>query len=109
MWPTALWPGSEAMTFGLAEVVADEAEAAVDVEAVAVVGDDAGGFLAAMLERVKAEGGDGRGVGDAPDAEDAALLVQLVVIDVDESGGCHLKLLLAAVGGAERPAHRIGL
>ena len=37
-------------------------------------------FLAAMLQRVQAERGDGRGVGHVPDAEYAALLVQLVVL-----------------------------
>ncbi len=65
---------------GVAEIVADQAEAALLVEAVAVIADDAGGFLAAVLQRVQAERGDGRGVDDVPDAEDAALLVQLVVV-----------------------------
>ena len=64
---------------GLVEVVADEAEAALGMELPAVVGDDAGGFLAAMLERVQAERGDGGGIGVAEDAEDAALLAQPVV------------------------------
>ena len=49
------------------------------------VGDDAGGLLAAVLQRVQAEGDEGRRVLDADDAEDAALLVQLVVVE----GGCH--------------------
>ena len=43
---------------------------------VAVEAGDAGGFLPAMLQRVQAERGDGGGVGDVPDAEDAAFLVQ---------------------------------
>ena len=42
------------------------------MEALAVEGDDAGGFLAAMLERVQAERGDRGRVGMAEDAEDAA-------------------------------------
>ena len=50
------------------------------VEAAAIVGDDAGGLLPAMLQGVEAERGHGRGVADPPHAEDAALLVHLVVI-----------------------------
>ena len=50
------------------------------VELRAVEGDDAGRLLAAMLERVQAEGGQGGGVRMAEDAEDAALLVELVVV-----------------------------
>ena len=49
------------------------------------VGDDAGGLLAAVLQRVQAEGDEGRRVLDADDAEDAALLAQLVVVE----GGWH--------------------
>ena len=56
------------------EGVADQAEAAFGMEALAVEGDDAGGFLAAMLERVQAERGDGGGVGMAENAEHAAFL-----------------------------------
>ena len=47
------------------EVIADEAEPALGMEAAAVVGDDAGGFLAAMLEGVQAERRDGGGFGMA--------------------------------------------
>ena len=56
------------------EGVADQAEAALGVEAAAVEGDDAGGFLAAMLEGVQSERGDGGGLGVAEDAEHAAFL-----------------------------------
>ena len=49
------------------------------MEVLAVEGDDAGGFLAAVLQRVQAERGDGGGVGHVPDAEHAAFLVELVV------------------------------
>ena len=63
------------------EVVADEAHAALGVEALAVEGDDAGGLLAAVLERVQAERGDGGGVGMAEDAEHAALLAQPVGVE----------------------------
>ena len=50
------------------------------MEVAAVEADDAGGFLAAMLQRVQAECGAGRSIGDVPDAENAAFLVQLVVL-----------------------------
>ena len=60
----------------LGEGVADEAEPALGMETLPVEGDDAGGFLAAMLERVQAERGDGGGVGMAEDAEHPAFLAQ---------------------------------
>jgi hypothetical protein len=53
--------------------VADQADMALDCgTAAAVIGDDAGGFLAAMLEGVQAERGDSGGLGMAKDAEHAA-------------------------------------
>ncbi|MEY9414719.1 hypothetical protein ABIF69_001161 [Bradyrhizobium japonicum] len=64
------------------EGVADEAEAAFRVKAAAVVGDDAGGLLAAMLEGVETERGDGGGVRVAIDAEDAAFLAERVALQV---------------------------
>ena len=69
------------------EVVADEAHAALGMEALAVEGDDAGRFLAAMLQRVQAERRDGGGVGMAEDAEHAALLAQPVVVEIDALAG----------------------
>ncbi len=48
----------------------------------AVEGDDAGGFLASMLERMQAERGDGGGIGMAENAEHAAFLAQAVAIHV---------------------------
>ncbi len=68
------------------ERIADEAELAFEVEDMAVVGDDAGRFLAAMLEGVQAEGRDGGGIGMAEDAEDAAFLVQGVPVAVEVRG-----------------------
>lgn len=56
------------------EGVADETEAAFGVEAIAIVGNDAGSFLAAVLKSVETEGGNGGGVGMAVDAEYAAFL-----------------------------------
>ena len=71
------------------EGVADQAEAALGVKALAVEGDDAGGFLAAVLQRVQAERGDGGGIGMAEDAEHAAFLAQPVVVGVAEGGFRH--------------------
>ena len=66
----------------IGEAVADIAEAARGVETLdGVVADDAGGFLPAVLQRVQAEGHETRSVGDAVDAEHAALFVQTVVIE----------------------------
>src|SRR3981189_2621698 len=75
LWPTAIFPLLQSIMMGWAlrmalspagefrECAGDEdffdlAHGAVDVEVVAVAGDDAGGFLAAMLERVEAEVGE---------------------------------------------------
>ena len=52
----------------------------------AVEADDAGGFLAAMLERMQAERGQRRGIGMIEDAEDAALLVQPVLFEPVQVG-----------------------
>ena len=64
------------------EGVADEAEPALGVEPAAVEGDDAGGLLAAMLQGVQSERGDGGGVGMAEDAEHAAFLAQRVAFQI---------------------------
>ena len=67
---------------GGGEAVADVAEAAGRGEALGgAVGDDAGGLLAAMLQRMQAEGDEARRVLHADHAEDAALLAQLVVVE----------------------------
>src|SRR5262249_32939901 len=62
------------------EALAHEAHAALGVEALAIIGDDAGGFLAAMLQGVQSERRDRRGIGVAEHAEYAALLTQPVII-----------------------------
>ena len=87
----------------LAEDVADQARGAVIVEMVAVVGDDAGGFLAAMLQRVKAERGVGSGVGRAVDAEQRTFLMKLVEL-VD--GGFEGRLGVTTAGLYVGPAVR---
>ena len=68
----------------LAEVVADQAHVALGAEtaliaSVVVVGDDAAGFLSAMLEGVEAEGGEDGGVVAAEDAEHAALVAHAIL------------------------------
>ena len=53
-------------------MIADQAHAAFGVKAFAVKGDDAGGFLAAMLKGVEAECGERCRIGVAINAEDTA-------------------------------------
>jgi hypothetical protein len=63
------------------EDVRDEPHLAVDVEALAVGGDDPGRLLAAVLERVEPEVGVVRGVlelAEGPDPEDSTLFLLLV-------------------------------
>src|SRR5690606_5939009 len=64
----------------LGERVADEAHVPLGMEALTVERDDAAGLLAAMLQGVQTEDGEGRGILMAEDAEDAALLAELVVV-----------------------------
>ena len=85
------------------EVVADQAEPALGVEALAVEGDDAGRLLAAVLERVQAQRGDGSGVGMVEDAEDAALLAQPVAFGVEGSMGASIRLIAASCGVDQLP------
>ena len=65
---------------GLAEDVADVAHVLVAVELLAVVGDDARRLLPAMLQGVQSQGGQAGRVRVPEDAEDAALLVELIVL-----------------------------
>jgi hypothetical protein len=59
------------------------------VEAGTVEAGDAGGLLPAMLQGMQPECRDSRGVGHVPDAENATLLVQGVVIHIP-AANCHL-------------------
>ena len=79
------------------ERVADEAEPALGMKALAVVADDAGRFLAAMLERMQAERRDRGGVGMPVDAENAALFAQPVGVEVEVQTGPQIAVH-AAVG-----------
>src|SRR5256885_4387658 len=58
----------------------DFAHGAVGVEFVAVAGDNAGGFLAAMLESVETEIDELRRFGMAEDSDDAAVVVEAVIL-----------------------------
>src|SRR5262245_7938580 len=75
------------------EALAHEAHAALGMEALAIVGNDAGGFLAAMLERVQPERRDRCSVWVTEHAKDATLLTQSVVVEA------------VCVGSFDRVAH----
>ena len=83
------------------EGVADEAEPPFAVKPGAVEGDDAGGLLAAMLQGVQPERGDGGGFGMAENAEHAAFLAQRVAVEVwrpDGSGRGRVRLAGSSEG-----------
>ena len=61
-----------------AEIVADQTGAAMRAELVAVIGDDAGRLLAAMLQRVQPERGQRRRVLMPVDPENTAFLVETI-------------------------------
>ncbi len=68
----AVVPGRRSITSRRAKVSPTRPRRRSEWKRLPSKGDDAGGFLAAMLERVQAERGDGGGVGMAEDAEHAA-------------------------------------
>ena len=47
----------------------------------AVIGNNSGGFLAAVLERMQAQGGQRRSIGMAENTKDTAFFLQFVVIE----------------------------
>jgi hypothetical protein len=63
-----------------AENVADQTGMPLGYEMTFVEGDDAGGFLPAMLKRMKTKHCERAGVGVAENAEHSALFVQLVAV-----------------------------
>ena len=69
--------------------IADQAEAAFRMKTPAVEGDDAGGFLAAVLQGVQPERGDGGRVGMAENPEHPAFFAQPVTIKIEEGGFFH--------------------
>ena len=70
----------------VAEILAHLSGRVMAVEPVAVEGNDAGGLLPPMLQRMQAERRKRGGVGVVPDAEDAAFLAQPVVVLVHRNG-----------------------
>jgi hypothetical protein len=71
---------------GVGVVIADEAHAPLGMESPSIEGDDAGCFLAAVLERMKAECRQRRCVGMAKDAENAAFLMKFITEQVIDLG-----------------------
>ena len=56
------------------------------MEAFPIEADDAGRFLATMLQRVEAQGRDRGGVRVSVNAEDPALLVEAILVQIDVIG-----------------------
>ena len=71
------------------EGVADQTEATFGMEAITVERDDAGGLLAAVLERMQAERRNCRGVGMAENAEYSAFLAEPVRVKIGKIGFGH--------------------
>ena len=67
-------PGEAAHDLFVGVDITDQAEIPVGVELLAVIDDDASRLLAPVLQGMQPEGGVGRRVGIAVDAEDPALL-----------------------------------
>ena len=76
-------PGQALDHLAAGEVVTDEPQPPLGMKSPAIERDDAGGLLAAVLERVQAEGGDRRRVRMSEYAEDAALFTQPVAVEVE--------------------------
>ncbi len=84
----------QAVDYGLfVEVVAHQAKAALGVKLAAVEGHDAGRFLPPVLQGVQPKSCKGCGVGVIEDAENAALLMQLIAAQVQNPGlqGAHAR------------------
>ena len=86
---------------GVREVIADQTEPTLGVEAHAVEGDDARRFLSAVLQRVEPERGDRRRVGVAKNAKDAAFFSETILVGIeDRRRGVRRSHGLAGVGAA---------
>jgi len=77
---TAIVFGALAVWFLVAVIL--QAKPAFAVKPGSIERDDAGGFLAAVLQSMQAERGDGGGFGVAEDAEHAAFLAQRIAFEV---------------------------
>ncbi len=64
-------------------MIADKTEATFRVEPLAVEGDDARRLLTAMLQGMKPERGDRRGVWMTENAEDTAFFAQTIGIEIE--------------------------
>src|SRR5690242_2071003 len=64
-----------------AEIVADVPQPAMRVELLAIIGNDAGGLLATMLQRVQTERHQSRRVRMAKDSEHAALFMKVIRVE----------------------------
>ena len=76
---------------GAGEGIADETLAPLRMKALAVEGDDAGRLLSAVLQGVQAKCDDRRRLGVAEDPEDAAFLVQAVLVEIDAGIGVRVR------------------
>ena len=70
------------------KIAGDVAHRTMGVKLGAIEADDPGGFLAAMLERVKAERNEARGALGAPNAKHAALFMQRVAVGFGKGQSC---------------------
>ena len=75
--------------FAARKSVADQAKAPLGVETLTVERDDTRRFLAAVLQSMQPERGNGRGVGVAKNAEHAAFFAQPVCVKIEEGRFCH--------------------
>ena len=75
-------PGSRAITSGV-KISCTRPSDLCDVNVRAVGGSDAGGFLPAMLQRVKTEIGELRRFWVAKNAEHAAMIVKVIVAECE--------------------------
>ncbi len=82
MWPMAAVPGRRASTSRREEFL-HQAHALFEMQLHAIGRDDAGGFLAAMLQSVKAKIGELGGLFVTEDAEDAAVVVKVIVVEME--------------------------
>src|SRR5215472_10887201 len=80
------------------------AHGAMVLEFQAVACDDAGGFLTAMLEGIKAEVNQIRGFGMAKNAEDATMVVEVVVRETEKVAHSSAVLLVERIDGVNRNA-----
>jgi hypothetical protein len=64
---------------GIAEIIPDQAHAAVGMKAGVVETGNAGGFLAAMLQRMQAKRRNSGCIRHIPDAEDTTFLMQGII------------------------------